>query len=584
MNVVEHYLSLRFSYKQIGDFESGKTTTHEIASVLCCTMRNVHLILKKLTEENWIEWKTQRGRGKRSTLTFIWPLKEAALTHFITLLQQNKIEQAISFSKHPNLTSEIQIAMADKLHHQFGFQKSSESNGEKDVLVIPHAYEVSTLDPGEASIVNEAHFINQIFDSLVRYNIQTQEIEPHLVNGWDERHKGRTWTFYLRKGIVFHHGKELTTQDVYFTFQRLMTMESPMSYFLEQIIDIRIKDSYTITFFLKESNYLFLHFLSSLYASILPADVNEKELVLIGTGPFCVKTFHKDMLILEAFDTYFKERAYLDRIEIWFTPLGSIQRSNYQIQDGKQSKTKRVEREDVGSNFMTFNLKKEGPHHNLNFRKAINAIVDQQRMINELKGSRMAPAGSFLPEKSHGMAFMVSQEKAMRYLSQTHYKHERLTIGVFDFPEYTDDVKWIVRRANEIGIMLDIELIQLSDLYKQTFLETCDMVYAGETFEDNIDLSYFIFFKSQSSILRMLLNQQQLVVIDQLLEKAVKEKTYKTRMGYYHKIEEYLRASSLIIYTGHTLNVEYYDEAICGIEVNGYGYPDYRKLWIKTEA
>src|SRR5467141_391237 len=41
---------------------------------------------------------------------------------------------------------------------------------------------------------------------------------PMLAERWEVVDGGRTWRFYLRKGVRFHDGSELTAEDVRFTF------------------------------------------------------------------------------------------------------------------------------------------------------------------------------------------------------------------------------------------------------------------------------------------------------------------------------------------------------------------------------
>src|SRR5262245_26173309 len=62
-----------------------------------------------------------------------------------------------------------------------------------------------------------------MYDNLIRrdprYSVQT--IIPDLAHSWEIAKDGKTYTFFLRKGVKFHDGGALTAADVQATFQRL---------------------------------------------------------------------------------------------------------------------------------------------------------------------------------------------------------------------------------------------------------------------------------------------------------------------------------------------------------------------------
>ena len=63
--------------------------------------------------------------------------------------------------------------------------------------------------------------MQNIFDNLVRIDEKLQP-QPQLATRWTADDQGKTWTFYLRPGVKFHHGKSLTAQDVVFTVERIL--------------------------------------------------------------------------------------------------------------------------------------------------------------------------------------------------------------------------------------------------------------------------------------------------------------------------------------------------------------------------
>ena len=56
---------------------------------------------------------------------------------------------------------------------------------------------------------------------LVRINLATQDVEPALAERWDVAADARTYTFHLRRGVMFSDGVAFSAKDVAFTFKAL---------------------------------------------------------------------------------------------------------------------------------------------------------------------------------------------------------------------------------------------------------------------------------------------------------------------------------------------------------------------------
>jgi ABC-type transport system substrate-binding protein len=72
----------------------------------------------------------------------------------------------------------------------------------------------------------------QLYDGLVRLD-KNLKIQPALADYWMISSDGKKYTFFLKKGVHFHHGIELTAEDVKFSFERLLDEEvgSPFCHF-----------------------------------------------------------------------------------------------------------------------------------------------------------------------------------------------------------------------------------------------------------------------------------------------------------------------------------------------------------------
>src|SRR5262247_4625518 len=75
---------------------------------------------------------------------------------------------------------------------------------------LPHLY------VGAEDIV-----LKPLWENLVSRDPKTGELIPMLAERWQVTDGGRTWKFQLRKGVQFHDGRELTAEDVKFTFSSI---------------------------------------------------------------------------------------------------------------------------------------------------------------------------------------------------------------------------------------------------------------------------------------------------------------------------------------------------------------------------
>ncbi|HOK19390.1 MAG TPA: ABC transporter substrate-binding protein, partial [Thermosynergistes sp.] len=91
------------------------------------------------------------------------------------------------------------------------------------VLRIPYLEDPKTADC-QTQTISYLLPLN-CFDRLVEcitVGPGESKIVPGLAERWEISDDGRVYTFYLRKGVFFHHGTELTADDVVYTFDRML--------------------------------------------------------------------------------------------------------------------------------------------------------------------------------------------------------------------------------------------------------------------------------------------------------------------------------------------------------------------------
>src|SRR5213594_2633758 len=132
--------------------------------------------------------------------------------------------------------------------------------------------------------------------AVVFYNIQEALVKvdrhgklvPWLAERWHTT-DNRNYTFFLKRGVRFHNGREMTAADVKYVFERAMNPETKHPYpgYYAAISDIIVRDDYTITFSLKTLNANFLLNLARQGSVIYPAEaVDTLKALPIGTGPY----------------------------------------------------------------------------------------------------------------------------------------------------------------------------------------------------------------------------------------------------------------------------------------------------------
>src|SRR5262249_1434659 len=140
-----------------------------------------------------------------------------------------------------------------------------------------------------------------MFDNLIRRDPRDggKTIIPDLAHSWQIAKDGKTYTFFLRKDVLFGDGAELTAEDVKATFDRIAKppqgMSIPRSILFRAVGQISARDKYTVEFKLAEARPV--NFMMSAIASGFNVIVRKKTLednnydlrkvqVYPGTGPF----------------------------------------------------------------------------------------------------------------------------------------------------------------------------------------------------------------------------------------------------------------------------------------------------------
>src|SRR5438445_2228518 len=88
------------------------------------------------------------------------------------------------------------------------------------------------LYPGAEDVV-----LKPMLENLLNRDLKSGELSPMLAERWEALEGGKAWRFYLRKGVRFHNGQEMTAEDVNSPFAQsistILNFKQPMRSFSE---------------------------------------------------------------------------------------------------------------------------------------------------------------------------------------------------------------------------------------------------------------------------------------------------------------------------------------------------------------
>ncbi len=162
-----------------------------------------------------------------------------------------------------------------------------------------------------------------IFNGLVRYD-KDLKLEGVLAQSWDISPDGKRITFHLRKGVKWHDGAPFTSEDVMFTYRKMIDPATPTAYgeSFRQVRRASNPDPYTVVV---EYDRPYAPALESWGLDILPKHLLEKYPDIkqsplnksrpVGTGPYrFVEWKPGEKIVYDANPDYFEGKPYISRV------------------------------------------------------------------------------------------------------------------------------------------------------------------------------------------------------------------------------------------------------------------------------
>lgn len=297
------------------------------------------------------------------------------------------------------------------------------------------------LDPARGVDVNEATVQAKVFDGLVRYD-EKMRLVGNLAESWSVSAEGKEFVFKLKQNVVFHNGHKLTAADVVFSLDRLLDPEvgSPRTWVLEKVegsaermkgetsvvAGITAVDDYTVSIRLIAPFAPFMSLLTMPACYILPDECKDaiKDHGFFekpaGTGPFRITERVRDSFIrLVANESYHDVKPQLAKIELRIIPenmkaemefesgnldLLQLYPANYERFKADPEFAANIHDVPALNVFYVGFNNQVAPFNDIRVRRALNMLVDREKIIKAVYQGRAVPANGSIPPGISGFS------------------------------------------------------------------------------------------------------------------------------------------------------------------------------------
>lgn len=191
--------------------------------------------------------------------------------------------------------------------------QSEEKEAKKELVLALGSEPDGGFDP----INGWGRYGSPLFQSTLLKRDQDMNIINDLATGYEVSEDGLTWAVSIREDAKFSDGQPLTSEDVVFTFEKLMESSSTVD--LTFVDSVTSKSDYSLEFKLKSPRSTFI---SNLIATgIVPKKSYTSEYYQnpIGSGPLVLVQWDKgQQIIVKPNENYYGQKPNFDKITFLF--------------------------------------------------------------------------------------------------------------------------------------------------------------------------------------------------------------------------------------------------------------------------
>ena len=408
-----------------------------------------------------------------------------------------------------------------------------------------------------------------IYDTLVVKNDKF-EFVPSLAERFEESEDHREFTFHLRAGVMFHNGKQLTSADVKYTFDSLLSpaLKSPIRGSVDKISSIDAPDPLTVVFHAREPFYTFIGNLPAI--GIIPEGAGTEILYSpVGSGPYKFASYKEGSDVqLEANAAYWGGAPNIPRVHIKVVTDNSTRQAElmsgevdlaYNAQFDPETIRALGQRRDMqvilgdgaSIGYLGLNVSPTSLLSNQKLRQAVAYGIDRDVIIHRLLRDQARKANAIMPPEhwAYDAAVKVydhDPERAKQLLDEAGFPdpdgdgpRTRVTLTMLTTTtQLSRNIASIMQdQLRRVGIQLELLSLEPATLFDKLSKAQFDLYYLiGIGFNQLTDVFQFVYhsryqdpeFNDAIAKLRATNDPAQMIpLLDQLQRMLAPERTLR---------------------------------------------------------
>jgi len=500
-------------------------------------------------------------------------------------------------------TSRVSILLVTLVACSLALCVSCARRPDPNTVVVVIESSPTNLDPRVGIDAQSERIDDLLFDSLVRRD-EHFELKPWLAERW-EIPDPQTYIFHLRQGVKFHDGQPLTSRDVKWTLDSLLTgtIRSSKAATYGKIASIEAPDAATLIIHLKEPQASLLWNLSDGAMGVVPYGSGEEfNRHPVGSGPFRFVSAAQDKeVVIERNPEYWAEKAKLERVAFKVIPDATTRALELRKHSADvainslTADTILTLKKDPGLSVMqspgtiyayiALNMR-DPVLKDVRVRQAMAHAINVQPIIRYLFRDQAQPAYSILPPEhwaydGNVKRYPYDPERARQLLDEAGYHAKNGVRFRITMKSSTDETTRLLaavlqQQLREVGIALDIRTYEFATFFSDITKGAYQM-YSMRWIGGNQDPDIFEYVFDSGSFPPKRANRTYYSNprVDALIREGRTTLDQQKRKAIYDEVQQIVAEELPYINLWYLDNVLVHTNRVRGIELNPAGNYDF---------